>query len=71
MITKPIKGLTFDSTYVYDSGYYYFRNHGDRILFGGGRNIDFESEECHELENTEKIKENLVFKLKELWKGSF
>jgi glycine/D-amino acid oxidase-like deaminating enzyme len=28
----------------YDKGYFYFRNVGNRLLFGGGRNLDFATE---------------------------
>jgi len=45
LITEPIKDLKLKGTFHYDEGYYYFRNIGDRILFGGGRNLDFKTEE--------------------------
>jgi gamma-glutamylputrescine oxidase len=44
LVTKPIPGLTLKGTFHYDEGYYYFRNIGNRVLFGGGRNLDFEKE---------------------------
>ena len=44
LITKPISGLSLKGSFHYDSGYYYFRNIDDRILFGGGRNLDFAGE---------------------------
>ncbi len=44
LITKPLEHLKFYGTFHFDSGYYYFRTVGDRILFGGGRNLDFERE---------------------------
>jgi|LauGreDrversion4_2_1035121.scaffolds.fasta_scaffold53879_2 glycine/D-amino acid oxidase-like deaminating enzyme len=44
LITKPILGLSLKGSFHYDSGYYYFRNIDDRILFGGGRNLDFAGE---------------------------
>lgn len=40
MITKPIAGLTLQGCFHYDRGYVYFRNYKNRILLGGGRNID-------------------------------
>lgn len=40
LITSPIQDLPFKGTFHYDKGYYYFRNVGNRILFGGGRNLD-------------------------------
>lgn len=45
LITEPIKDLKLKGTFHYDEGYYYFRNIGDRVLFGGGRNLDFKTEE--------------------------
>jgi glycine/D-amino acid oxidase-like deaminating enzyme len=40
LITKPLKNLRFKGVFHYDDGYFYFRNVGNRVLFGGGRNID-------------------------------
>ncbi|CAL68287.1 NAD(P)/FAD-dependent oxidoreductase [Christiangramia forsetii] len=45
LVTKPIKDIPFKGTFHLDKGYYYFRNIGNRVLFGGGRNLDFETEE--------------------------
>ncbi|HSY76951.1 MAG TPA: FAD-dependent oxidoreductase, partial [Bacteroidia bacterium] len=42
-----------------------FRNVGDRVLFGGGRNLDFEGETTTELETTERIQSALETMLKE------
>jgi len=39
LITKPIEQLPFTGTFHYDSGYFYFRNVGKRILLGGGRHL--------------------------------
>lgn len=44
LITKPITNLKIKGTFHYDEGYYYFRNIGSRVLFGGGRNLDFKHE---------------------------
>jgi glycine/D-amino acid oxidase-like deaminating enzyme len=44
LITKPIKGLKLKGTFHYQQGYFYFRNIDDRVLFGGGRNLDPETE---------------------------
>ncbi len=44
LVTKPISGLKLKGTFHYDEGYYYFRNYQDRIIFGGGRNMDLEGE---------------------------
>lgn len=59
LITKPIKDLHIKGTFHLDKGYYYFRNIEDRILFGGGRNLDFKTEETTELKQTEIIQNKL------------
>ncbi len=59
LITKPIKGLHIKGTFHLDEGYYYFRNIHDRILFGGGRNLDFKTEETSEFGETEIIQNKL------------
>lgn len=66
LITKPIKNLHIQGTFHYQMGYYYFRNIGNRILFGGGRNLDFEEETTEEFNNTKLIKDDLSNKLKEI-----
>lgn len=65
LITSPIKGLRLKGTFHYDEGYYYFRNVGDRVLFGGGRNLDFEGETTTELGTTQQIQTALETLLKE------
>ena len=59
LITKPIDGLKIRGTFHYDQGYYYFRDIGDRLLFGGGRNLDPAGETADELETTTMIQEAL------------
>ncbi|HRN98144.1 MAG TPA: FAD-dependent oxidoreductase [Flavobacterium sp.] len=44
LITSPIPGLEVKGTFHIDRGFYYFRNVGNRILLGGGRNLDFKGE---------------------------
>ncbi|MCU0433515.1 MAG: FAD-binding oxidoreductase [Bacteroidia bacterium] len=44
LITEPIENLRVKGSFHYDRGYYYFRNVGNRVLFGGGRNLDFAAE---------------------------
>jgi glycine/D-amino acid oxidase-like deaminating enzyme len=44
LITQPINGLKLKGTFHMDEGYYYFRNVGNRLLIGGGRNLDFKGE---------------------------
>ncbi|MEM9648841.1 MAG: FAD-dependent oxidoreductase [Bacteroidota bacterium] len=59
LITEPIDDLNIKGTFHFDEGYYYFRNIDDRILFGGGRNLDFESEETDKLGQTALVQEEL------------
>ena len=64
LITKPIENLHIKGTFHLDQGYYYFRNINNRILFGGGRNLDFEGETTTTLETTEIIQNRLQDLLK-------
>lgn len=59
LITKPIPDLHIKGTFHLDRGYYYFRNVENRILFGGGRNLDFKSEETSELGLTDLVQNKL------------
>lgn len=59
LITKPIKNLHIKGTFHLDQGYYYFRNIDNRILFGGGRNLDFKGEETMDFSQTERIQNKL------------
>ena len=64
LITEPIPNLDIKGTFHLDKGYYYFRNFEDRILLGGGRNLDFEGETTTDLSQTEKIQNKLEDLLK-------
>ena len=55
LITKEIPNLKVNGTFHFDKGYYYFRNVGNRILLGGGRNINFTQETSNKLEINESI----------------
>ena len=66
LITEPIHNLDIKGTFHIDGGYYYFRNIENRILFGGGRNLDFEGESTSEFGLTEKIQQRLDALLKEV-----
>jgi gamma-glutamylputrescine oxidase len=66
LVTKPVKGLKLKGTYHFDEGYYYFRNINGRVLFGGGRNLDFNAEETWEFGQTDTVKEQLTAYLKEM-----
>jgi glycine/D-amino acid oxidase-like deaminating enzyme len=66
LITKPIPNLDIRGTFHLDKGYYYFRNFENRILLGGGRNLDFEVETTTALAQTEIIQNKLEQLLKEV-----
>jgi glycine/D-amino acid oxidase-like deaminating enzyme len=59
LITKPIEGLAVRGTFHFDEGYYYFRNVGNRILFGGGRNLDIAGETSSSFELNQHIQQSL------------
>ncbi len=66
LVTKPIDNLKIKGTFHFDDGYYYFRNFNDRIIFGGGRNLDFKNETTLELGNTDLIQNRLKTYLEEV-----
>jgi gamma-glutamylputrescine oxidase len=59
LITKPIANLPFKGIYHMGSGYYYFRAFNNCVLFGGGRNLDFQTENTTALGENEMILQNL------------
>ncbi len=59
LVTSGIKDLQVQGTFHLDKGYYYFRNVGNRVLLGGGRNLDFEAENTFDLNQTERIQNAL------------
>lgn len=81
LITEPIADLKFKGIFHFDQGYFYFRNVGNRILFGGGRNIDFEGETTDVFELNDKIQQrlehylqtviipNTPYKIEQRWAG--
>jgi glycine/D-amino acid oxidase-like deaminating enzyme len=66
LVTEPIKNLDIKGTFHLDRGYYYFRNIGDRILLGGGRNLDFDAETTTDFAQTEIVQSKLEQLLKEV-----
>ncbi|RZK59243.1 MAG: FAD-binding oxidoreductase [Pedobacter sp.] len=66
VVTKPIPNLKIKGTFHYDKGYYYFRNIDDRVLLGGGRNLDFNAEQTTQFGETELIQNALHQLLKEV-----
>jgi gamma-glutamylputrescine oxidase len=66
LCTSEIPNLKFKGIFHFDEGYYYFRNIGNRIIFGGGRNIDFETETTTSFQLNERIQKQLLFFLEEM-----
>jgi glycine/D-amino acid oxidase-like deaminating enzyme len=66
LITRPLKQLPFSGIFHFDAGYYYFRDIDGRVLFGGGRNLDFEGESTTELTPTPFIYNHLAQQLKDM-----
>ncbi|GIV39117.1 MAG: FAD-dependent oxidoreductase [Thermonema sp.] len=66
LITRPLKQLPFSGIFHFDAGYYYFRDIDGRVLFGGGRNLDFEGESTAELTPTPFIYNHLIQQLKDM-----
>lgn len=66
IVTSSIKDLKVKGTFHFQQGYYYFRNINDRILFGGGRNLDFKTEETTAFGLTEIVQNKLEDLLREM-----
>jgi len=67
LMTKPLPTpLPFKGTFHLDEGYYYFRDYYNRVLLGGGRNIDLVGETTTEFALTDIIQQDLHKKLKEI-----
>lgn len=81
LITKPIKDLPIKGAFHLYEGYFYFRNIDNRILLGGGRNLDLKTEETTTFGETEFIQEKLesllrdtilpetVYEIESRWSG--
>jgi len=65
LVTTPIKNLAIKGAFHFDEGYYYFRNVDNRLLFGGGRNLDIEGETTTVRGLNSKIQDDLLKRLKE------
>lgn len=55
LVSSPIPNLPLKGTFHMDEGYYYFRNVGNRVLLGGGRNLDIAGETSSQRDLNEKI----------------
>ncbi len=66
LITSPVRELPFRGIYHFNKGYYYFREIDGRVLFGGGRNLDFSGEATTSFALNERIQHDLEEKLRTL-----
>ena len=66
LVTKPIDNLRIKGTFHVEEGYYYFRNIDERILLGGGRNLDLKGEETTKFGQTKLIQDQLEAILNEV-----
>ena len=64
LLTNEIPDLKIDGCFHYNHGYYYFRNLGDRLLLGGGREIDIKNETTYSFGSNRKIRQKLIEDLK-------
>jgi gamma-glutamylputrescine oxidase len=64
ILTKPISNLPFNAIFHANKGYIYFRNVGDRVLIGGGRDQFLNQEKSYNIETTDEVKEYLLNYLK-------
>jgi len=70
LITQPLDISIPYSGYHLDKGYVYFRRVGDRLLLGGGRNMDTTKETTAEFGNTETIQQYLIKILEDIHSGA-
>lgn len=63
LLTEVVPGLRFKGVFHMDEGYYYFRELDGRILFGGGRNLDFEKEMTTSFDLNMEIQQQLENRL--------
>ena len=59
LVTEPIPKLKPKGTFHADEGFYYFRHLENRILLGGGRNLDMPGETTTEFDTNNKITDGL------------
>lgn len=59
IVTSPIKGLGLKGSFHFDEGFYYWRDVGERVLIGGGRNMAFDEETTTDLAGSNQVKKAL------------
>ncbi len=64
VITKPLERVTFQGIFHFNKGYHYFREIDGRVLYGGGRDLDFDGETTAEFGLNEKIHNALMENLR-------
>jgi len=55
IVSERVDNLPCKGMYMYDQGYYYWRDIDNRILLGGARNMDVDGETSYELKTNETI----------------
>ncbi len=66
LITKPLEDLPFKGVFHFNKGYFYFRNFGRRVIFGGGRNKFLSQETTDTFGCTQNVLDLLKQKLQEI-----
>ena len=66
LITKPVEDLKIKGVFHYQQGFYYFRNVGSRLLLGGGRNTDLQTETTTDFKINHKILDHLQEQIREV-----
>jgi glycine/D-amino acid oxidase-like deaminating enzyme len=64
LMTGPVADLPFRGAFHFEEGYYYFRNVGQAVLFGGGRHRAMEAESTTEIAVSDFIMDDLEEKLR-------
>jgi gamma-glutamylputrescine oxidase len=67
LVSKPLPyEIPWKGSFHYDKGYVYFRNIDNRLLLGGGRNLDFKGEETVEFGINPTIRSYLISIMNEI-----
>ena len=66
IITNAIENLKIKGVFHWESGYYYFRNYKNRLLIGGGRNLDKSAEATTENGLSDLIQKDLEKRLRDV-----
>jgi gamma-glutamylputrescine oxidase len=66
LLTDVVPGLPFKGIFHMEEGYYYFRELEGRVLFGGGRNLDFARETTTEFDLNQEIQQQLEERLRNI-----